>query len=175
MKSYLADIWSILMTGHTQSYWHDLAEYEQRKREESAPTLIQSIDELIDSQPIPLAPVPPPIKVYAANLDLEKHKPHYTLNVSQTSKLYYACTIGGVAWNVPQPKDEDPMDLKKGLDELNVEFEDLLAIGLAKDVTAMVQNKVDHMLKLHGRHIRYFAPTDVAFEMFSGSDKRVAN
>jgi hypothetical protein len=138
-------------------------------------SLIQSIDELIDSQPIPIAPPPPPIKIYAANLDLEKHKPVYTLSPSQANKLYYAVNIGGVAWNVPQPKDDDPQELKDGLDVLNVEFEDLVALGLAKDVSDRLQDKIDHMRKTHGRNLRYFAPTQTAFQLFSQSEKREDN
>lgn len=139
--------------------------------------LVKSIDELlnaVDNQPIPNAPPSPPVYSYVCDLEDAKHKPHYQLNVSQTARLYHSVKVGDVAWATPMPIPADTKETAEGLHQLNQEMCDLVALDLVKNVSSHFEDKIKHALKLYGRHVQYFAPTELAFQMFIGSEERAA-
>lgn len=132
-------------------------------------SFVRNVDEIIDSQPIPNAPPPPPFIEYTAKLDDPKHKPVYQLSPAQAERLQVSARLGDVAWAIPQPRPDDNKELTDGLNQLNQEIADLLGLGLVRDVSELgkLPEKIAHAMKLFGRHVRYYAPTATTLVLFT--------
>lgn len=132
---------------------------------------VQSIDELLAHG----SNIPSPKPKYDPRLDTEQHKPFYTLSEGQYRKLEHSANIGGVAWIVPSPTTNDDEAHRIGLGRLCQEIADLEALGLAQDVSEHFKEQVEHTLKLHGRHVRFMAATQLAVIMFASAEGRPIN
>lgn len=163
---FLKEFFHFLLKGKARAEVKTV-QVRQSEIEAAHAEFVRNIDELIDSQPIPLAPPPPPVVVYEPKLNETQHKPVYQLSPSQVERLEVSARIGDVAWSIPQPRPGDDPQLKEGLDKLNQEIADMQGLSLVKDVSEHFKEKIARVMKTHNRHVRYFAPTSLTFQLFT--------
>ena len=167
---FLKEFFHFLCTGTSRKFNIDIAgkvaEEDLANAEAAHASLVRNVDEIIDSQPIPNAPPPPPFINYEAKLDLPQHKPVYILSPAQFERLQVSAKIGDVAWSIPQARPGDDKELASGLETMNQEIADLKGLGLVKDVSEHFKGKIATAMKLFGRHVRYYAPTRYTVAMF---------
>ena len=167
MKEFLKEFWHFLYTGRSRSDVTISPEEDSANAEAAHASFVRNVDEIIDSQSIPIAPPPPPFITYEPKLDEPKHKPVYQLSPAQAERLQVSAKIGDVAWSIPQPRPNDDKELEEGLNQLNQEIADLKGLGLVKDVSEHFPNKITTAMKLFGRHVRYYAPTATTLVLFT--------
>jgi hypothetical protein len=171
IKESLKEFFHFMLTGKARIPTVSQEEKDHLEFVKAIDELTARVFEQQDKAYIKIAPPPPPVVEYKC--DLNDHKPFYKLNLSQEIKILYAVRLGDVAWCVPMPIPTDDEITKKGLDELNQEMCDLVALELAYNASSSFADRIKNALENHGRHVRYFAPTRLAFQMFSNSDKRM--
>jgi hypothetical protein len=158
---FLKDFFHFVLTGRARKF------IQKVTAEAAHAEFVKNVDEIIDSQPIPIAPPPPPFIEYTAKLDDPKHLPVYQLSPAQTERLQVSAKVGDVAWSIPQPTPRDEKELADGLNRLNQEIADLKGLGLVRDVSEHFQGKIEKAMKLYGRHVRYYATTEVTLVLFT--------
>jgi len=166
---FLKEFFHFVLTGRARKFLQEVT-VDKAEAEASHLEFVRNLDEIIDKEPIPVAPPPPPFIAYEPKLDEPQHKPVYKLNEGQLERLKVSVKIGDVAWSIPQPRPGDDQEVTDGLNKLNQDIADLQGLGLIRDVSEHFTEKIAKAMKLYGRHVRYYAPTAHTFAMFTNKE-----
>lgn len=166
---FLKEFWHFLLTGRARAeVGSSLPTDEELAKAHSE--FVKNLDQLIESIPVPIAPPPPPLIQYLPKIHEPRNKPVYQLSPSQVERLAVSARIGDVAWSIPQPRPGDDPELQEGLDKLNQEIADLQGLGLIEDVSEHFKEKIEKAMKIHNRHVRYYTPTTLTFQLFATAE-----